>query len=305
MCSIHAIVVTYFPAMESFASHIAELLRQVDVVHIIDNTDAEDERVLQILSPMPDRIRLVRLGKNLGIAKALNAGVNNALNEGATHILTLDQDSLISAGMVEKLLSVTQELMKKGGKVAAVAPVYFDAHRNIAKPFQQIRARRIAKIFPPSDLHTVYSEVLTVITSGGLYPKEVFQTVGGFEEGLFVDHVDNEWCFRVQARGFKVYCCWQALMNHQLGVATITIPMTKRQITLHSPVRNYYFFRNAVSLFKRDYVPFLWKIFILNDLLSRFIVAVIFCPPRISRLRLILLGTWHGLMGRMGKLTSS
>lgn len=302
MCSIHAVVVTYFPATEIFASHIAELLRQVDVVHIIDNTNAEDERVLQILNPLPDHIRIVRLGENLGIAKALNRGISNALNEGATHILTMDQDSLISAGMVGQLLNVIKELVEKECKVAAVAPIYFDAHRSIAKPYHQIISGRMVKLSPSSDNNEPYSEVVAAITSGCLYPKEIFQAVGYFEDDFFIDYVDHEWCFRAQARGFKVYCCWSAKMNHQLGDSAISIPMTKRRITIHSPIRNYYFFRNAVSLFKRDYVPLPWKIFIANDLFFKFIAAIIFCPPRVKRLNLIVRGIWHGLVGRMGKL---
>jgi len=305
MLSVHAVIVTYNPDVNILSSHVDALLHQVDVVHVIDNTNAEDERVLRILSPLPNRIRLVRLGENLGIAKALNRGISNALNEGATHILTMDQDSLVSTGMVGQLLSVIKELVAKGEKVAAVAPVYFDVHRNIAKPYHQIISGRMIKLSPSSDHNGPYSEVIAVITSGCLYPREIFQAVGGFEDDFFIDYVDHEWCFRAKAHGFKVFCCWNAKMNHSLGDSAISIPMTKRRITVHSPIRNYYFFRNAVSLFKRDYVPRTWKVFIANDLFFKMIAAIIFSPPRMQRLNLIMRGIWHGLVGKMGKLIFS
>lgn len=47
---------------------------------------------------------------------------------------------------------------------------------------------------------------------------------------------------------------WDGLMQHQLGNKSVYIKFLNRRIVLHSTLRYYYQFRNAIYLYKLPYV---------------------------------------------------
>jgi GT2 family glycosyltransferase len=66
-------------------------------IAIVDNGPKSDE--LDSLAIKYDK-SYITLGTNLGIAKALNAGIEVSLSDGASHIISLDQDSTPCEGMI-------------------------------------------------------------------------------------------------------------------------------------------------------------------------------------------------------------
>jgi rhamnosyltransferase len=70
---------------------------------------------------------------------------------------------------------------------------------------------------------------------------------------------------------------------------------------IHSPLRIYYFFRNAAYLYKRRYIDLNWKAVDGTRNIFRFLFYVVLVKPRLKYMRMALLGTYHGIIGRMGK----
>jgi rhamnosyltransferase len=69
---------------------------------------------------------------------------------------------------------------------------------------------------------------------------------------------------------------------------------------VHKPLRHYYYFRNALLLYRRPYIPVIWK---LRDLGMLVLKAGFFASvprPRLVRLRMIALGLYDGLFGHSG-----
>ena len=74
-----------------------------------------------------------------------------------------------------------------------------------------------------------------VISSGTVATREVFDIAGNFDEGLFIDHVDAEWCIRCRARQIPIYVIPTAVMRHSIGSRYVKLgPLT---IQVHSPTR--------------------------------------------------------------------
>lgn len=76
-------------------------------------------------------------------------------------------------------------------------------------------------------------------------------------------------------------------------------------VPFRSPLRHYYHFRNAIALYRRDYIPWRWS---LNDawrLLLKFVVYSVFTDERARHFKMMLLGISHGLRGKLGPLDLS
>ena len=56
------------------------------------------------------------------------------------------------------------------------------------------------------------------MSSISLIPCKVFNIVGGFDESLFIDGVDNEWCWRAWHKcGLRSFIVEDAEIGHMLG----------------------------------------------------------------------------------------
>ena len=141
--------------------------------------------------------------------------------------------------------------------VAAVGPRYIDERRdNNPPPFIRITGLKLERLTCTTQDTVVPVDYL--ISSGCLMPMSVLGKVGGMRDDLFVDYVDVEWGLRARHYGFQCYGVCSAYMEHSLGDHPLTF--FGIDIPLHSPLRHYYLFRNAVLLYKEPWVPLNWKL---------------------------------------------
>ena len=178
---IWAVVVTHNPTPD-FEQHVRALGPQVDQLIIVDNHSSPAIRqfVGKVASTYDTGI--IWSEQNLGIAAALNAGVELALACNECHwVLMLDQDSHVPPDFTAAMLSAYEDCPFKD-KVAMVGSTYQLAFRTLQVP----GAGNDASIF---------REVKTLMTSGTLVKASVFAECGNFDESFFMDYVDHEFCF--------------------------------------------------------------------------------------------------------------
>lgn len=300
---VHAVVVTYLPDTAQLHELLVALSPQVECMHVVDNTPQTDARVEnQLRAIRLPNLQLTRLGENLGIARALNVGVEQALLAGATHVLLSDQDSLPQPDMVAGLLRGAQELTARGVRVGAVGPTFTDAHTGLTFPFQvDVPGRLFYGHMRPSAERPLV-EALSLITSGTLIPASAWAAVGAMREDFFIDHVDIEWSHRARAAGYKLYGTVYALMVHRMGDAQLRVwYFGWRRESAYSPLRVYYRMRNFVALCKLDFISLRWKL--RNGWYTFGVVysQVLFGHSRLRALSMALRGLWDGLRGRMGR----
>ncbi len=297
---IVAVIVTYYPERERLDRLLTVLRCQVHAVVIVDNGTTPP---LQLGAPLsPDALPcLLPLGSNQGVAAALNRGIAWAKAQAATHVLLLDQDSLPAPDMVSGLVVALERLTGLGLAVAAVGPFYQDNRLGDTSPFVRLRGLRLERLNCNGQQEWV--EVTHLITSGSLIPISVLEAVGGMEEGLYIDYVDVEWCLRAATRGYLLYGVCTARMEHRLGTAPLSL--WGRRYPMREPHRHYYLTRNALLLYRRQCLPWSWKLADGGRLLIKLLLALLFVRPRRQLLRMILLGVKHGLTGRAGPLDTS
>jgi rhamnosyltransferase len=199
--------------------------------------------------------------------------------------------------MLEKLTSELDRLEAAGIAVAAVGPRFWDPRADNPPPFIQIRHGRVVRIAEQRESPVV--EVDYLITSGSLIPITTFDCVGLLEERLFVDYVDIEWGLRAKREGFRCFGVFPAKMQHSLGDTPLRLAGAR--LPVHSALRHYYHFRNAVWLTRQAWVPLQWKFVNGYRLIGKFFVYSLLATPRWEHLRMMAKGIWHGLSDQLGQ----
>jgi rhamnosyltransferase len=214
--------------------------------------------------------------------------------------LFLDDDSLPNPNMVSQLVLAWQQLLARGQvRVGALGSVYLQPEGGQWKGFVRIRWNGFKRCTSTDPQSIVPADFL--IASGTLVPIAVFDQVGGMDEGLFIDHVDTEWCLRAASQRFELFGVCAAKMHHTLGTKRQKVWwFGTRMVSHHSPLRYFYMFRNSMLIYRRAHIPFTWKYWDFFRNLRLLVFMALFSPQRASCVGMMLRGFKHGWQGRQG-----
>lgn len=232
MCKVAAIIISYNPD-NNLLDSINLLINQVEKIIIVDNgSESEKKKNINLIKDINnEKIKVIFNEENLGIATALNIGVKDALKQGYNWILTMDQDSKVSSNMIEKMFEVYSTIDESERKdILSIFPNFVD--------------ERIQSIEENSEMNA-YEYVDADITSGNLLKAEVFDKVGFFDDSLFIDLVDTDFCMRLNEENIKMIKVRDAILYHSLGESqTVKSIFGKFNTSNHSALRRYYMTRN-------------------------------------------------------------
>lgn len=281
---IGAIIVTYNPNFKILHQAIKALQNQVNQICIIDNSSFDYSDFYLTY----DNIKYFPLKKNIGIASAQNIGIQYFESVSYKFVLFSDQDSIAPDHIVENLYKSYKEISRKIPNIATIGPL--PINRTTGKEY--IYKRNIKKRFPPNTFNVPYTiyEMHSIISSLSFTKLSTFKEIGYFEEKLFIDGVDNEWCWRsfnkAQLRTFLVY---DLQFSHFQGYSE-----SKSNIKKSNPFRIYYQYRNFIILSKRAYSPLYWKLENAIKFLIKLFYYPCFVSPRVQFLKRILHGCIDG-----------
>lgn len=287
-----AVFSTFGPA-DGAVQAVASVLGQADEVIVVDDGSGTGaDAALQRISDLGARVE--RLGRNLGIAAALNRGIALARDGGATHVLTMDQDSHVPDGLVAGLLSAADAAEADGARIGAIVPEYFAGVR---------QAR--------GESRNGYAPAAEVIQSGMLIPVTVLEDVGALREDFFIDLVDIEFELRLKRAGLAVIAADGARLGHALGAAyertlfglPVRVPGMPPVLTLSTPFRYFYRVRNRLVI-DREYFRAM-PTRILRDTLFdgiHFLDVLRVARPRRAMWRVFRVAVVAAVRGRMGAM---
>lgn len=269
-----AIIVSYND-LNNLKNTAIALINQVEDILVVENGSSKEVVSAIEYFCEEQKIQLHLNGENLGIGAALNKGVMHAKNHGYKWLLTMDQDSRASKGMVYQLLRC--------------------AERNPSAAL--ICANTNQDLIDGCDIFLPYA-----ITSGNLVDAEKIMTLGGYNEELFIDGVDFDICLRIRNKGGEIVQCNNAIMTHRLGKSIIfKIFNLEFKYIQHSPLRRYYIFRNHFYITKKYFSAnpkFVAKknLFIILYLLQ----ILVFDELKSNNLKMIWIGVLDFLQGKLG-----
>ena len=268
-CNIHAVIVTFKPNILILKKCIVSLIDQVNKIYIIDNTPF-DCIELKLYSYEKEKIEIIYLHENKGIAYAQNIGIKKAIDNGADYILTSDQDTIYPENYINDMILIFKKYNKQ--KVAAVAPFFRDVNSNnqlmpimIYNKNKIIRKRMFNEI--PEEIYSVSH----VISSGMIIKKDALLCIGLMDVVLFIDWVDTEWCFRANTLGYNIIQTSNVIITHQHGDYAKKI--FNYTLTKHNYIRRYYRIRNGVFLLLNNkYLNKSMKKYIIEELIKMVIM---------------------------------
>ena len=280
---ICAVIVTYNPA-HAFLDNIATVAPQVCHIVVVDNgSESATQQHLLMLEAGND-CTVIRNPQNLGIAAALNLGVKYATEAGFNWIVTFDQDSRVSDGFIAKMLETYQQF-RNPEKVAIIAPTYVDRESGISQPIMQ----------------TVNGRILVTMTSGNMLPASVFQRVGTFDESLYMDYVDIEFCLRARSKKMVIIQS-PAILFHSCGRLTRHRLFGRRfGASNHSAERRYYITRNRLRLMLPYATDWSWLWREVKMMLAEATKIALVEDNKWKKFRAMAAGTADALSGKMGK----
>lgn len=287
--AVVAVVVTKSPDIPRLNVVLRRLAAQTNSVIVVDNGSAGVAELRRLVSAL-ETVELVELGTNLGIAAALNIGVERASAQHAEWILTMDQDTVVSMGAIAELVSAFDnlpELLRRTAAILAMRRRPVESGNALAR----WASRRLVVA-----RYERFVEKRLVMTSGNLVRADLAYDVG-FNERLFMDQVDFDFCARLRARGFRVLEYDRECMEHRLGEP---IRVSGHLHSYEGPQRLYYIVRNSTFLVLRRRLQ---VAFYLAQIVSWSGAYILGNGARSSVrcMAIVALGVFDGMLMRLGE----
>jgi len=289
--AVVACVVTFNPGPE-FADNLRAVRAQVEFVLVVDNGSVEQDAIRCLT--LDNGCLFVGNVLNMGIATALNQGARWAERIGACWLLTLDQDSRVGPGSVKSMGHFIQN-EKFPGPVGIVAMT----HRDRVTGTHYHHRLDILRELPS------YRLLRAVITSGSMMRVSLFQIAGYFDESLFIDSVDHEYCLRIRQRGWLVVECRSQVLEHAIGAAvTYSVLGARLVATHHAPARRYYMTRNQLEMARRYWRSDpVWSLKAIVHL-GVIVLSIALCERGVrEKLSAMAKGVLHFMSRRFGPMT--
>ena len=298
-----SVTVTFNPDAARLAAQLTALATQVSRMIVVDNGSrrpVRDELAPLLPADALARTEWLSLEENQGLASGFNVGVREARSWGARYALLLDHDSIPAHEMVAHLVAAHAPAGERT-PVAATGPRVHDVRDDREFPFIRLAWPRNRHLRCAGPEGTVSCDFL--ISSGCLVSLEAFEAIGEFDETLFIDSVDLEWCFRARSRGYALYGACGARLDHRLGDERLAI-LNRYEIVVHSPERLYYMTRNRLLLYWRGYMPLSWKVKDALRGLAKCAATMALVQPRAEYARMTLRAFRDAAARRGGKLAA-
>jgi len=273
-----ACVILYNPD-ESVVSNVLSYSNSVTKIWLIDNSDKTTSVFDLLLSN--DKVEYIKLEQNFGIAYALNRACELALSEGFSWILTMDQDSSINESEFFPFLELNKN----------VASMF-------AATFEGTKGRWTKRY------NGVFDEIHFTITSGNVLSLDVWKSVGGFDDTLFIDEVDHDMCMKIRNKGGRILTTRVPCLNHTVGVVMEENNVGKSKTRFRpQPFRCYYQVRNSLIMINR-YI-FTQPRFAFNrvfKLMITFYRILVYYPDKTKYFRFAGQGALDFITKKTGKL---
>lgn len=251
---VAACVVLYNPE-DTIVENLHSYAHKVSYVILVDNSTTDNLALINKIKNNLKNIIYIKNNDNLGIATALNIGCEEAIKYDMTWVLTMDQDS--------KFINI-DEYLKCLYNLSSIENIALLAPNHMWLPENHIQKGSTCE----------HQEKFLVITSGNLLNLSLFNNIGQFEEKLFIDMVDHDYCIRAQKLKYKIYYYPNIILQHSLGSLFQRKNLITRKVRNkieHSPQRIYYITRNSLYIWQQYHNIFPKEFHLLKTLNILFI----------------------------------
>lgn len=267
------VTVLYNPTEEVF-ENINSYLNGLNKLYLVDNSEKENKKLKDKFIKFSSKIEYIKMNGNEGIAKALNIVKNKAIEENYNWLLTMDQDSSFKNNDFINFVEKIKKFLSN--KIAIFYPCY-DLNNTIK-------------------LRKKICNIDIILTSGNILNLNLAKEIGDFDEKLFIDEVDHDYCYRIFQKNYQIKEIQDVFLKHKVGEMKKNIFCS---ITNHNKIRKYYIARNRCYMIKK--YPFLKKVYI-GFILKDIVKIILFEKEKFLKIKMIYLGIKDFKNNIMGKI---
>jgi len=213
--------------LESLRQHAADVAHEIIV---IDNHSA-DASVANLRQDYPE-VTLLALDTNVGFPKANNLGFVQARGK---YFLTLNPDTTVHPGAIQESIRfldhhpdygcVGVKTLKPNGKVqsccARQRPTLRGVMANILMLDKVIPSAAWLKSVDMTFWdHEDSRDVDMLSGSYMMFPRTIYETLGGLDERVLMFLEDVEFCLRLRKNGFRIRYLGEVSIVHHVGQST-------------------------------------------------------------------------------------
>ena len=277
---IMAGITTFNPDLNQLKKNIDAIITQVEKIILVDNGSKNASDVRELVMQYENTIYPVYSPENMGIASALNIILKTGQSLGAEWVLTLDQDSVCPKDMIARYRKYMEHMAIRhpDTKTGIFCATVLDKSGTILED----GAKEI-------------TSVKRCITSGSLTSCSAWEAIGGFDERMFIDGVDFDYCDRLVAAGYKILRIRSVVLSHELGDITLRrFLFWEVKVKNHSAFRRYYIARNGFYLARKEHSPILFFITILR-IIKYTSVILLYENDKLAKIKALAKGCRDGI----------
>ncbi|WP_022776090.1 glycosyltransferase [Butyrivibrio sp. AE2015] len=172
------------------------LTSQVDTIIVYDNSPEKmnTERILEIESAY--NCKYIFSGENLGMPGAMNEIMQMAESEGYDWVLTMNADSVVPSDMIKEYRKYFHI-----EEIGMICPQVIDKRRK----------------YMHADTTKKNAYIKMCITAAACTRVKAWRQVGGFDDWLFVDLLDNDISKRMILNGWKILQINSIVLDQEFG----------------------------------------------------------------------------------------
>ena len=206
MEKIAAVIIWYNPkdlGLDKILFNISTYSDFFDKLYIVDNSQNDNSDICNFLS---NSVYLQNKNKG-GIGGAQNKGCQQAKSDGFNWVMTLDQDSNFDYGMVKNYIQLFNKYKNNTDIVSFGTEI-----KNLNEYIDYMKLFRIKLLRPIKHFFIPYKEVVRpeieyktfTIASGNIINLSMWAELNGFDEFLFIEEVDSDFCHRIINKNKKI-----------------------------------------------------------------------------------------------------
>lgn len=181
-------------------------------VIVVDNGSTDGS--VEYINKFFPRVKQVKLNKNYGFAKAINAGVKHSLSR---YVIFLNNDTTVERKWLKELTNCA----KKYSKALSINSKILNFYNRKTIDGVGIEVNEVGQArstgWGENDIGQYSKEMEIFGATGGasIFDRRKYIKLNGFDEDYFMYSEEVDLAFRAQFKGFRSYYCPKAVVYHK------------------------------------------------------------------------------------------
>ena len=179
-------------------------------VLVVDNASSDGS--LEYMSEHYPDIEVISLKKNYGFSKAVNVGIEHSTTP---YVILLNNDTTVDTHYVEEMIKAIEKSPRIFSVSSKMIQMYHPDLMDDAGDMYSVLGWAFQRgVGRPEGLYKKSCRVFTACAGAAIYRREVFETIGYFDEMHFAYLEDIDVGYRAKLYGYDNVFCPEAVVYH-------------------------------------------------------------------------------------------